>query len=129
MLSPVSAVRFCANEQPTASVAAQSAAPAKESNTSMLEREGAFAKPKTDAPEQDQVKKKSSVGKKILKTVAGLAAVAAGLVLLQKTNVVKVLSDAAKANAGLMEKAGHYLAVAGEAIAKYTCDPIIKMFK
>ncbi len=113
MLSPVSSVRFCANQAPASAV-------------NPLERPGAFTKPQEqEAP----AKKKSGVGKKILKTVGALAVVAAALVGLQKGGVVKVLDPAAKATAGFMQKVGHYVATAGEFLGKYSYDLVANLFK
>ena len=55
-------------------------------------------------------------------------AVAALLVAGNKTGVVKVLTDAEKEGAGIMKKASHYLATAGEWIGKYTYEPIVSLF-
>jgi len=109
MVNPVSSVRF-----------GNAAAPA----VNPLEREGAFTKPKTEvAP---ATTKKSSGGKKLLKFLGAAAAVAATLVVLAKTGMVKPLETTEGAK--LLQKAGHYLAKAGEAIAKYTWNPIAKFF-
>lgn len=112
MVSPVSAVNFRGT---TAGV-------------SPLEREGAYSKPSTEVPVADPVKK-SGKGKKVLKAVGALALVAAVLVGLNKFGVTKVLESGALKEAGIMQKLGHYVGVAGEAIAKYTIDPLMKLFK
>lgn len=93
--------------------------------TNVLERPGAFAKPaaETAAPAQEAAPKKKG-GKTFLKVLAGLVAAAVALVVLKKTDVLKVLDDVAMKDAGFMKKVGHYLAKAGEFIAKYTYDPI-----
>ena len=112
MVSPVSAVNFRGT---TAGV-------------SPLEREGMYSKPSTEAPVEAPVKK-SGKGKKVLKTVGTLAVVAAALVGLNKFGVTKVLESGALKDAKLMEKVGHYVGKAGEKIAQYTIDPLMKMIK
>lgn len=112
MLSPVSAVNFRGTT----------------TNVSPLEREGAFAKTPAEAPATAPVKK-SGKGKKVLKAVGALAAVAAVLVGLNKFGVTKVLESGALKDAGFMKKVGHYVGKAGEAIAKYTIDPIVALCK
>ena len=112
MVSPISAVRFTANEATA---------------VNPLEREGQFAKPKSDVPAETPAKK-SSTGKKVLKTVGVLAAVAAALVGLNKFGVIKDLESGALKDAQLMQKVGHYVGKAGEFVAKYTIDPLMKMF-
>ena len=91
----------------------------------VLERQGAFSKPAetaaTPAAEEKPVKKS---GHKLRNTFVGLVVTAAALVTLKKTNVLKTLDAAALADT---KKLGHYLAVAGDAIAKYTYDPIAKL--
>lgn len=115
-ISPVSGVSFRANEVDTAS---------------LLERPGKYSIP--DAGKDEFVvpeggKKKSSLGKKLLKTLAAAAVVAAGLVALKKFNVVKILNPEAMKDAKILPKIGHYIAKAGEAIAKYTYEPIVALF-
>lgn len=125
MVNSISGVRFCAGAADTA------AAGAKAESTDYLNRPGAFAKPAADTVEntQAQPKKKSSFGKKLL-VLAGVAlAVGAALVAGNKTGLVKVLDEAAKADAGIMQKASHYLAKAGEWVGKYTYEPIANLFK
>lgn len=112
MVSPISAVRFTANEAPA---------------VNPLEREGAYSKPKTDVP-ADAPAKKSGTGKKVLKTVGVLAAVAAALIGLNKFGVTKVLESGALKDAKFMQKVGHYVGKAGEFLAKYTIDPLMKLF-
>lgn len=92
-----------------------------------LERAGAFAKQpaaETAVSAENKAEKKSG-GNKVLKSVGGLALIAAGLVGLHKFGAVKVLES--KEGASLMQKVGHYLAVAGEFIGKYTYDPVAKL--
>lgn len=125
-VSPVSnnVVRFRGNETAGASI---------------LERDGAFSKPKTEGTAAqaqmaggDSVEeKKSGSGKKVLGAVVGLVAVAAALVALPKVfpNAIKVLSEVEMKDAGWGKKIGHYFAKTGEAIAKYTYDPIVNLFK
>ena len=119
MVSPVSVarsnVRFCAGE-----------------GNSVLERQGAFAKPaettaQTAPAAEDKPAKKSHI---IRNTIIGLVLAAATLVTLKKTNVLKTLDAAALSDAKFYspKKLGHYLAVAGDAIAKYTYDPVAKQF-
>ena len=111
MVNPVSMsnVRFTANE-----------------GTNVLERQGAFAKPATEAPADSvDIQPKKSKKKTALKVLTGLVLAAAALVTLKKTNVLKVLDDVGLKEAGIFKKAGHYLAKTGEAIAKYTIDPIV----
>lgn len=117
-VNSISSVNFCAaNNVNTAS--------------SMLERPGKFAKPTTPtaAPEANE-EKKSGVGKKVAGTIVGLAVVAAALVALPKVfpNAIKVLSKDELTNAKFMQKVGHYTAKVGEAIGKYTYEPIAKLF-
>lgn len=120
MVSPVSVarsnVRFCAGE-----------------GNNVLERQGAFTKTaettaETAAPAAED--KPAKKGHKIRNTIIGLVVAAAALVTLKKTNVLKTLDAAALADAKFYspKKLGHYLAVAGDAIAKYTYDPVAKQF-
>lgn len=69
--------------------------------------------------------------RKFLKTLASLAVIGAGLVALPKIfpNAIKVLSAEEKAGAKLLQKVGHYLAVAGEKIGNYTYKPLMNLFK
>lgn len=103
----------------------------------VLEREGAFSKPRTEsapapANVSDVPEKKSSTGKKVLGTVAGLVVVAAALAALPKLfpNAIKALSkEELAAKPGFMKKVGHYVATVGNAIAKYTYEPVVNLFK
>ena len=91
--------------------------------TNVLERPGAFAKPTTEAAPAEvaaKPKKKHTA----LKIIGALAVVAAALVTLNKTNVLKVLDDVAFKDEGFLKKVGHYVSKAGEFIAKYTYDPV-----
>lgn len=116
MVNPISTVRFCASPE----------APVVDNKTTnILERDGAFAKPKTDAS-ANAPKKKSGIGKKILTTVAVLAAVAGALVGLNKAGVVKVLES--REGASFMQKVGHYVAVAADFVTKNTWDKVAKLF-
>ncbi len=110
MVNPVSAVRFTSNTA-----------------VNPLEREGAFSKPKAEVPAEAPVKKHSKT-KKAVKVLGGLALVAAALVGLNKFGVTKVLGADALGTAGFMSKVGHYLGKAGEFVAKYTIDPLVKLF-
>lgn len=95
-----------------------------------LERQGAYAKPaeQTAAPAQDKPEKKSG-GHALRNTLVGLVVTAAALVALKKTNVLKTLDSALLADTKFYspKKLGHYLAVAGDFIAKYTYDPVAKL--
>lgn len=125
-VSPVSnnVVRFRGNE--TAS-------------TNILERDGAFSKSKVEeSSAQAQMpgaetpeEKKSGSGKKVLGAVIGLVAVAAALAALPKVfpSSIKALSDAELKDAKFGKKVGHYFAKVGNAIAKYTYEPIVNLFK
>ena len=102
-----------------------------------LGREGAHSKAKTEttapaagAADEAPVKK-SGTGKNLLKAAAGLVVAAAALVTLHKTNVLKVLTpEVLQETKWYSPKLiGHYLSKAGEAIAKVTYDPIVKLFK
>ncbi len=97
-----------------------------------LAREGAHSKaatkPETAQTAAPEPKKSKN---KLLKTVIGLVVAAAALVTLHKTNVLKVLTpEVLKETKWYSPKLmGHYLSKAGEAIAKVTYDPIVKLFK
>ena len=96
--------------------------------TNVLERPGAFAKPTAETAAPAEVAKKPKKKHTALKIIGALAVVAAALVTLNKTNVLKVLDDVAFKDAGFMKKVGHYVSKAGEFIAKYTYDPVVKFF-
>lgn len=111
-----------------------------DSPVSALDREGAFSKNKVEgaaastAPANaSQVpEKKSSTGKKVVGTIVGLAVVAAALAALPKVfpNAIKALSkEELAAKPGFMKKVGHYVATVGNAIAKYTYEPVVNLFK
>lgn len=124
MVNSISGVRFCAQ-------ADAAATGTKKVDADYLNRPGAFTKPEADTvvKTQTEPKKKSGLGKKLL-VLAGVAlAVGAALVAGNKTGLVKVLDEAAKADAGIMQKASHYLAKAGEWVGKYTYEPIANLFK
>lgn len=96
-----------------------------------LDRQGAYAKPAEEAAVATPVdEKKSSTGKKVAIGAGVVLAVLATLVGLTKGKVLKVLDEAALKDAKWYspKKWGHYLAKAGEGIAKYTWDPIAKLF-
>ena len=117
MVSPISSVRFCGEQNNVSSI---------------LERPGKFSSPVSKAEQAPVEEKKSSgTGKKVVGTLATLAVVAATLAALPKVfpNAIKTLSQADKEAATLMQKVGHYVATAGEAIAKYTYEPVVKLFK
>lgn len=123
MVNSISGVRFCAQ-------ADAAATGTKKVDADYLNRPGAFAKPEADTvvKTQTEPKKKSGLGKKLLAFAGVTLAVAALLVAGNKTGVVKVLTDAEKEGAGIMKKASHYLATAGEWIGKYTYEPIVSLF-
>lgn len=116
MLSPVSMV--------SPRVHFGEAAPA---NT--LERPGAFAKPAEQAAAAPEAPKAKKKGHSLRNTIIGLVVTAAALVALKKTDVLKTLDKAVLADTKYYnpKKLGHYLAVAGEFIAKYTYDPVAKL--
>lgn len=121
MVSPISSVRFCGDADSTASI---------------LERPGKYSNPNPQATapaaEATEEKRSSGTGKKVVGTIVTLAVIAAALAALPKVlpNAIKVLSkEELAAKPGFMKKVGHYLAKTGEAIAKYTYEPIVKLFK
>lgn len=97
----------------------------------ILSRPGKFANatPSAEAPVAEKAPKKKSHA--LLKTIVGLAVIAGALVALPKAfpNAIKVLGDEAMKNATWKQKVGHYLAIVGEGIGKYTYEPIAKLFK
>lgn len=112
-----------------------------EGPASILEREGAFSKPKTDAASSNNANpaavsneasksgKKSNTGKKVVGTIVGLAVVAAALAALPKVfpNAIKELPKADRK--GFMKIVGHYVATVGNTISKYTYEPVVNLFK
>ena len=124
MVNSISGVRFCAQ-------ADAAATGTKKVDADYLNRPGAFTKPEADTvvKTQTEPKKKSGLGKKLLAFAGVALAVGAALVAGNKTGLVKVLDEAAKADAGIMQKASHYLAKAGEWVGKYTYEPIANLFK
>lgn len=68
---------------------------------------------------------------RFLKTVFGLAVVAAAVVALPKMfpAAIKALPKTSLENANLWQKAGHYTAVVADFIANYTYKPILDLFK
>ena len=110
MISPVSMANVQFTAQPV-------------SNESVLSRKGAYTR--DIAPEINSPKKKKNGFKKFL--IATLVA-AATLVTLNKTNVLKVIPKENLADAKFLQKAGHYLAQAGEFIGKYTVDLAVNGF-
>lgn len=94
--------------------------------TNVLERQGAFAKPAAEQAAPAEVAAKPKKKHTALKVLGGVVVAAAALVALRKTNVLKVLDELALKEAGIFKKAGHYLAKAGEFVAKYTYDPVAK---
>lgn len=119
MVSPISNVRFCANE-------------AAVSSNGVLDRPGAYTKPATaEAPAANPPQnppKKGSFLKKALIAGGVVVAVAAALVTGNKKGWFKILDEVGKNEASIIEKAGHYLGKAGEWIGKYTYEPIAKLF-
>jgi len=124
MVSPVSSVRFCANEAPKVDLA-------REGAHSKNAAAATAANPASAAPVSDEAAKKSGTGKKVLKAVIGLAVVAGVLAALPKMfkGSIKVLEGDALTDATKLQKVGHYLAKVGEAISDYTYRPILKLFK
>lgn len=117
MVNSISSVRFCGDAD------------------SILSRPGKFSNPaqQTENPtttQEAEKKTSGSTGKKVVGTIATLAVLAAALVALPKIfpNAIKTLGDDALKNAKWTEKIGHYLAKTGEAIGKYTYEPIVKLF-
>ncbi len=122
MVNSISGVRFCGDVD------------------SILSRPGKFSNPaganETKAPAQaptqagGEEKKSSGAGKKVVGTVVTLAVIAAALVALPKVfpNAIKALSEAELKDAKWTQKIGHYVAEVGNAIGKYTYEPIAKLF-
>lgn len=119
MVNPVSVsnVRFC-GEANAADVLGRAG---KFSN-------GAAAPEAASVTAEQAPKKKKSY--KFLKTVAALVVVAGALAALPKIfpNAIKTIEKDAMKDAKFMQKVGHYLAVAGEGIAKYTYKPLVNLF-
>ena len=91
----------------------------------ILEREGAYSiKNQRKADEFVQEKKSSHTGLKVAGALALASAIA--LPILSRKGVIKTVAnlDAAK----WYDKCQHYLAKAGEWIAKNTYDPVMKLF-
>ena len=99
-----------------------------------LSREGAYAKHASQeaaAPESSD-EKKSSTGKKVAIGAVIVAAALAALAIMSRNNVLfKALNDTDLAAAKWYQPKtwGHYLNKAGNWIAKYTWDPLAKLFK
>lgn len=98
-----------------------------------LDRPGAYAKPAQEAaPVAAPVEEKSgsSAGKKVAIGAGIIIAALATLVGLTRGKVLTKLDEAALKDAKWygLDKMKHYLAVAGDTIAKYTYDPIAKLF-
>lgn len=126
MVNSISGVRFCGDVD------------------SILSRPGKFSNPaganETKAPSQSpaqapaqaagEEKKSSGAGKKVAGTIVTLAVIAAALVALPKVfpNAIKALSEAELKDAKWTQKIGHYVAEVGNAIGKYTYEPIAKLF-
>lgn len=119
MVNSVSNIRFCGGAE----------------MANLLSRPGKYSSGETqtyaaaEAPAATAAKKKSG-GKLFLKTIIGLAVIAAGLVALPKLfpKAIKTLESEALKNAKFKEKLGHYLAKTGDFIGKYTYEPIAKLF-
>ena len=93
----------------------------------MFERPGKYSA--QHVAQNPQVPAKSgSTTKKVVGVVGTLVAIAAALVGLTKGKLVEKLGADALKDAGIMKKAGHYLATAGEYISKYTWDQVAKLF-
>lgn len=88
-------------------------------------RPGRFTMPEAVAPEAAP-KKKGKFFKKLAIGLGVAAAVAAGLIVGVKTGKLNKVQDLA--NAGFMQKAGHYLAVAGEWLNNKAWQPVAKFF-
>ena len=88
-------------------------------------RPGRFTMPEAAAPEAAP-KKKGKFFKKLAIGLGVAVAVAAGLIAGVKTGKLNKVQDLA--NAKFMEKAGHYLAVAGEWLNNKAWQPIVKLF-
>lgn len=115
MVNPVSMsnVRFTAGE-----------------GTNVLERPGAFSKPvdnQAAALNDEVAAKPKKKNRAALLSLAGVVVAAATLAVLAKKNVVKTLNNVEFKEAKFMDKVSHYLAKAGEFIAKYTYDPVAKL--
>lgn len=96
-----------------------------------LDRQGAYAKaPEETAAAPADEKSSSSTSKKVAIGAGIVLAVLATLVGLTRGNILKPLEEAALKEAKWYSpsKWGHYLAKAGDAIAKYTWDPIARLF-
>ncbi len=93
-----------------------------------LERPGKYANAPIaeNNPGTDEFVKPKK-GKKVLKAAIGIVAVAAALVGLAKFGAVKELETLE--GAGILAKLQHYTAKAGNAIAKYTIDPVIGLLR
>ncbi|MBE7709923.1 MAG: hypothetical protein E7Z93_05705 [Cyanobacteria bacterium SIG32] len=88
-------------------------------------RPGKFTMPEAAAPEAAP-KKKGKFLKKLAIGVGVAAAVAAGLIVGVRTGKLNQVQDLA--NAGIMQKAGHYLAVAGDWLNTKAWQPVAKFF-
>lgn len=97
MISSVSAVNFKGTAAPTGDV---------------INRPGAYTKPETSFATPE--KKKGDFLKGLTKLVATAVIVGGALLGAYKANLLKVLPEAEKANAGILKKAGNLLAKGGE---------------
>ena len=88
-------------------------------------RPGKFTMPDAMPPAQPP-KKKGKFFKKLLIGLGVAAAVAAGLIAGVRSGKLNKVQDLA--NAGNMQKIGHYLAVAGEWLNNKAWQPIVKLF-
>lgn len=89
-----------------------------------LQRPGKYSNPAAPAEQEVPVKKESHTGRNIGLSIAGIVAIAAALAGLTRGNILKMIPADKMEKAGIMEKVGHYLAKAGDFIAKYTYELI-----
>ena len=93
-----------------------------------ISRPGAYAR-QDSAPVHSAPKKKGKFAKKLLAFVATAAVIAGGLVYGAKNGKWFKQLDKDLASAGIMDKAKHYLAVAGNAIDEKVWTPLVKAVK
>lgn len=123
LVNSISSVRFCGET-------------AASGSSSILERPGKYSSSASAstqeapaAPAQEE-KKSSGTGRKIAGAVVTLAVIAAALAATPKIFPKLKLDEAQLAQKpGFMKKVGHYIALAGEKIARYTYEPIVNLFK
>lgn len=87
----------------------------KSSAADAISRQGSFTKPaQTSASAEAAPKKKGRFLKGLVGVAAGAIIVGGALLLGYKKGLFKTLGTAEKETASLMQKAGHYLGVAGK---------------